>query len=160
MASKNKLRKLQNAIASGGVLKNKIGKLKRLQFYTASERKHTKQQRFDVYDYEKPSTSETSQAIALVEKELSQISEELGLNFDMYVPATSEALAFDVEIVYVVTSSDTKLMQVEDEFLEKTDNMIDNFYAKFPFGSLYQSNLRFVKMMGHYKLLKKICGDK
>ena len=42
MASENKKRKLKNAYAVGGLLKNKGPRLKRLQFFTASERQELK----------------------------------------------------------------------------------------------------------------------
>jgi hypothetical protein len=44
MTSKNKLKKLKNAFLAGGCLKNSIMRLKRLLFYTSSERKANRDQ--------------------------------------------------------------------------------------------------------------------
>lgn len=44
MASKNKQKKLKNSYCVGGALKNKTIKLKKILFYTASQRQHLKKE--------------------------------------------------------------------------------------------------------------------
>lgn len=53
MASKNKKKKLKNAFCVGAVFKDKKLRLKRLMFFTASQRKNNNKQLIELYDRER-----------------------------------------------------------------------------------------------------------